>query len=261
MPKAGGPWERPEAQSHEPPPPGRHRWLIWLGLLAAVGAGIWGLTLAFPGAVSTGEDWAWVARGLAMVALVSTAILVPGRIRWAQGARHLGLWLAVVAVIAVAAAYRTELGGVANRVRAGLSSSYPVAVTAREMVVTQADGGGFLVMGAVNGQKVRFLIDTGASEIILSPADAERIGLDPRALRYDRPAETANGVGYGARFTVDELKVGSISLADVPVMVNQAPMSSSLLGMSFLSRLESFQVRGDRLYLRTPAYASSSMSQ
>ena len=55
---------------------------------------------------------------------------------------------------------------------------------------------------------------------------------------------------YGAQITVDRLAVGSIELTELPVVVNKAPMTSSLLGMTFLGRLESFQVRGHKLYLK-----------
>jgi aspartyl protease family protein len=105
-------------------------------------------------------------------------------------------------------------------------------------------------MGQVNGQIVRFLVDTGASETVLSPADAKRIGVETSALRFDQPADTANGVGYGASFIADSLAVGTIRFASVPMLINQAPMSSSLLGMSFLKRLESFKVSGRKLYLK-----------
>jgi len=118
-------------------------------------------------------------------------------------------------------------------------------------VVTQGDEGGFFVMGMVNGQRVRFLVDTGASDTVLSPADAKRLGIDLETLTFDKTAETANGMGYGAAFTADSLAVGSIAFSDMPLVVNQAPMSSSLLGMTFLRRLESFQVKGDKLYLKS----------
>jgi aspartyl protease family protein len=69
------------------------------------------------------------------------------------------------------------------------------------------------------------------------------------ALDFGLSAETANGVGYGAPIRAT-LEVGPIDLADFPMTVNQAPMRRSLLGMSFLNRLQSFEVRGDTLILR-----------
>jgi aspartyl protease family protein len=105
-------------------------------------------------------------------------------------------------------------------------------------------------MGQVNGAPVRFAIDTGANGVLLAPADAARAGIDPDGLKFSAPGETANGVGYMAPVTLDKLAVGQISLANVPAAIDKAPMSSSLLGMAFLKRLESFEVKGDQLTLR-----------
>lgn len=246
----GGPWNTEEDEPTPPDAP-RGRRLAWLVLLAGLTGLVWLLFKAFPGAVSTPEDWGRLAQGTVLLVIVSTALLAPGRVRWAEKARHAGIWLGILMVLALGVTYRTELGGVVQRVGMQFSSSYPVAVSPRELVVTQGDDGGFLVMGKVNGQRVRFLVDTGASDVVLSPADARRIGIDSAQLTFDRPSETANGVGYGAAYRADSLAVGDIAFGDVPVIVNQAPMSSSLLGMTFLRRLESFQIKGDKLYLRS----------
>jgi aspartyl protease family protein len=252
MSPPSGPW----AQGPDDPEPRRPRarLLIWLALLLATAAGVTLLFRIFPGGVSTGEDWAWLARGVALVALVSAGILAGGRINWGQKARHAAIWAGIIAVLALGAAYRDELMGVGQRLRSEFSPSYAVATGPRELVVTQDEDGGFYVMGQVNGQPVRFLVDTGASEIVLSPADARRLGVNLDTLTFDHAAETANGVGYAAPFTADSLAVGSIRFDNVPVAINQAPMRNSLLGMSFLKRLDSFQVSGRKLYLkaRTP---------
>jgi aspartyl protease family protein len=106
-------------------------------------------------------------------------------------------------------------------------------------------------MAEANGIPLRFLIDTGASDVVLSPAAARAIGIDMEALRFTRVFNTANGTVRGAPYNLASLKVGPIELANVPVSVNQAEMDVSLLGMTFLNRLESFEFRGRQLYLRT----------
>jgi aspartyl protease family protein len=98
---------------------------------------------------------------------------------------------------------------------------------------------------------VRFLIDTGASGVVLTPGDARRLGFDPRRLRYTRIAETANGTVRSAPIRLDFIAVGQIRMLDFPASVNEADMTDSLLGMSFLSRLRSFEVR-DGLFIMRP---------
>jgi aspartyl protease family protein len=102
----------------------------------------------------------------------------------------------------------------------------------------------------VNGAPVRFIIDTGASDIVLSPSDARRAGVDMASLDFARGYETANGAGRGARVVLKSLQVGQVHAADVEASVNAAPMRASLLGMAFLKRFESIEVRGGRLVLR-----------
>jgi len=244
-----GPWDQ------EPPAPAgrpasRSGVWIWLAILAAAGAGLWLLIRAFPGALGSGQDRAWIGYYLVWIVFISLRLVSGGPIRWKEKVRHGAIWVGVIGVLALGYSYRAELGGVVQRVRGEFSGGYPVATGARELVVTAADGGGFYVMGKVNGQVVRFLVDTGASDTVLSPADAERIGVDTAALTFDRTAETANGTGYGAAFTADSLAVGSIAFSDMPMVVNQAPMTSSLLGMSFLRQLESFHVKDGKLHLK-----------
>jgi aspartyl protease family protein len=251
MASEGGPWGR---EGDEPPKRPRSgvqasRWLIWLAILAAVAGALWLLAGAFPGSLQDTEDRVWLFAMFAFAAAISARVLVPGRIAWGEKTRHVAIWVGIVAVLVLGFAYRDELAGVGQRVRAEFSSSYPVATGAHELVVAEGEGGGFFVMGQVNGQPVRFLIDTGASDTVLSPADAQRVGVNPASLRFDHLAETANGTGYGATLVIDSLTVGPIKLSGLPAVVNKAPMTYSLLGMTFLRRLNSFQVRGRRLYL------------
>ncbi|MGH6964972.1 MAG: retropepsin-like aspartic protease family protein [Phenylobacterium sp.] len=249
MPDAGGPWRDKPAEEVKSTIPRGRVW-VWLGFLVAAAALVALLSKLFPGQLTSGGDWAAFAWGIGVVVLVSVNILGRGPIRWGEKARHAAIWAAIVGVLVLGVTYRDELLGVGQRIRGEFSSSYPVATGAHELVVSQDPDGGFYLMGRVNGQAVRFLVDTGASETVLSPADAERIGVDAAGLAFDHPSETANGVGYAAPFTADSLAVGTIRFENMPILVNQAPMSSSLLGMTFLKRLESFRVSGRKLYLK-----------
>ncbi|HLZ74404.1 retropepsin-like aspartic protease family protein [Phenylobacterium sp.] len=249
MSNEGGPWGREEPEA--PAAPRRPPWrlLIWLALMAAIAGGIWLLSRAFPGRLGALDDQGAVLRTATILVILSLGVFRARKVHWGRAAKFVGLWAVVIAVLVVGLTYRDELMGVGQRIRSEFSSSYPVASGPRQLVVTASEGGGFMIMGKVNGQPVRFLVDTGSSDTVLSPADAERLGIDSKGLPFDHLAETANGTGYGARYTARTLEVGPIRVDDMPMVINQAPMSFSLLGMTFLSRLESFQVRGRQLYL------------
>ena len=93
------------------------------------------------------------------------------------------------------------------------------------------------------------MIDTGASDVVLSPADAERLGLRPDRLRFTGRASTANGEVAFAPVRLREIRIGQLTRHDLDVVVNRSPMPFSLLGMSFLASLEGWEARGDRLML------------
>ena len=247
-----GPWDFPDSQPPAPAPRRlasfrRSRWAL-LALIAGIGLMLFALAGLFPGRVDAKDDWFGIAGGLGMAVLIG-ARLLSGRLAGGTG-KHLAIWTAVVMVLVLGYSFRDDLTGVFQRVRSELVPSYPVQAAGGDLVIARDQDGGFVVMGQVNGQPVRFLVDTGSSDIVLSPADAKRLGVDPSALTFGKPVETANGLGYGAPFTADTLKVGSISLTQVPMSINKAPMSTSLLGMAFFNRMKSFRVEGDRLFIR-----------
>jgi clan AA aspartic protease (TIGR02281 family) len=119
-----------------------------------------------------------------------------------------------------------------------------------EYVVEAGPGGHYLVEALVNGAPVTFLVDTGASDIVLTLDDARRIGLEPRTLAFTQRFSTANGEVRGAPVVLREIRIGQLSLFDVTASVNEAALEVSLLGMSFLEQLSGYQVERGRLILR-----------
>ena len=136
--------------------------------------------------------------------------------------------------------------------RASPASDGPGATPASDAwqyVVEAGPQGHFLIEAAINGVPVTFLVDTGASEIVLTIADARRLGFDPHHLEFSQRFRTANGEVQGAPVQLRELRVGQFSLYDLEASVNAAPLPVSLLGMSFLSRLHGYRVEDRRLIL------------
>ncbi len=236
------PWQPPK---HEGPHVGLY---LWLAAVAGVGLLVLLLVRAFPGEDHFSNPD--LIRILAVLALVSSSLLFVRRFNLKQTVRNIALWLGVGAVLVLGYSYQDELLDLGQRLRADLIPGTPLQTEAGEMVISASAGGGFHANGTVNGTPVRFLVDTGASSIVLTPGDARRLGIDLDSLMFNRAYETANGIGYGASTVVDELTVGHIRLTNVPVSINQAPMRNSLLGMTFLNRMKSFNISGRKLVLR-----------
>lgn len=248
-----GPWEQadpPAVAPSRPPSPPRHRLWLWLGLLAAVGVLALALMRAYPEAIQTGDDQASLFLRLGMVVLVSTVLLrgLHGSPR--QYLKYAAIWTSIIAVLALGYAYRAELMQIPQRLQLAFNVGTPVTVGERTLVVPQGEDGHYVVDGLINGKRVRFMVDTGATETVLSPADARRLGVPVDTLTYGYESETANGKGYSAAYDATSLEVGAIRLEGFRVMVNKAPMSGSLLGMSFLKRLEAFEFRDRQLILK-----------
>jgi clan AA aspartic protease (TIGR02281 family) len=119
-----------------------------------------------------------------------------------------------------------------------------------EQVIEAGDHGHFLVDALVNGRPITFLVDTGASHVVLNAMDAGRIGLGNGRLRYSHRFSSANGTVRAAPVTLRELRIGQLQLHDLDAFVNEGPLDISLLCMSFLHRLEGYEVRRGRLLLR-----------
>jgi aspartyl protease family protein len=131
-----------------------------------------------------------------------------------------------------------------------VSQAAQPGATGDELVVRAGPNGHFMVDAVVDGVEIRFLVDTGASSVVLTAEDAERLGYRLDGLEYSQRYQTANGEILGAPVVLPELRIGDLEIEDVRSSVIRAPLSTSLLGMTFLSRLESFEVRDEGLILR-----------
>ena len=125
-----------------------------------------------------------------------------------------------------------------------------VVAYGEEIVIHPGPSGHFIADAVVNGHEMRFLVDTGASIVMLTPDDANLLGFDLWDDDYSQVFQTPNGVLRGAPVILDEVQIGPIALSDVHATVAEAPSVISLLGMSFLQRLDGYEVRDGEMVLR-----------
>ncbi|MSU89873.1 TIGR02281 family clan AA aspartic protease [Rhodobacteraceae bacterium 2CG4] len=124
------------------------------------------------------------------------------------------------------------------------------SLVATDVTLRRAFDGHFYSEVEVNGAPVRFVVDTGATVVILSREDARRIGLDPDALDYTGRARTANGEVRMAPVTLDEMTLAGVTMRNVRAAVNGGALDTSLLGMSFLRLFEGVEMRDNRMVFR-----------
>jgi aspartyl protease family protein len=187
---------------------------------------------------------------IALVICIGGLMLSMFRENLSRVLEALTFWGVVGLLLVVGYSYRLELREAADRVIAELMPGH-VASHGRNVDVVRANTGDFAVAAHINGARVPMLLDTGATSVVLTQDAAKAAGLPIEVLNYSITVDTANGRTRAAAVTLDRLAVGSLTEHAVPALVAQpGQLKNNLLGMSFLNRLESWEVRGDKLRLR-----------
>ena len=124
------------------------------------------------------------------------------------------------------------------------------APAANAALLKLEDDGHYWASAEVDGRAVKFMVDTGASTVALTYDDARRIGLDPDQLDYSWRIRTAGGEVRGASVHLSAIRIGRVEVRNVEAMVLRDGLSQSLLGMTFLRELDSYEFRRGKLILR-----------
>jgi aspartyl protease family protein len=229
----------------------RHRllWLLLFGLLIAL------LVIAARngegtvGPLST-QQFGSLAYKLALLVFLAGTLIVLFRGRIKQALTGALLWAVVGLLLVVGYAYRFQLHDVAEQVLAELVPGH-VITHGRSVEIARANSGDFAISATINGARVAMVLDTGASSVVLTRDDAKAAGLPLEVLDYTVNIDTANGRTRAAPVTLDRIAIGGLVERSVEALIAQpGQLKTSLLGMSFLNRLQSWEVRGDRLFLR-----------
>lgn len=219
-------------------------WACALFILGLTGLLAW----RFPYAVQQQETVLGMFFSIAIFLWMAPGLIGSYGGRGGRLMKEMGLWALIVLVLVAGYAYRHELSN--NRIVASLVPNQVRVQGDRTMEISLAEDGHFYIETEVNGIPVSFMVDTGASDIVLSPAAAASLGFTPETLNFTRVYSTANGYGRGAPVMLNVMRVGNMQLNEVAASVNDAAMDHSLLGMSFFRRLSGFEVQGDRMILR-----------
>ncbi len=156
--------------------------------------------------------------------------------------QHAAVWgLIFIGVVAAV--------GLWDDIRATVAPRQSISADQGRIELPRAPDGHYYLAAEVNGAPVRFVVDTGASDIVLSREDAIAAGLHPDDLNFTGQASTANGIVRTAPVRLDTLAVGGISDRGVRAVVNSGELRESLLGMGYLERFTSVQITGGKLVL------------
>ena len=171
MPNQNGPWRKTENKGSR-----FHFGLyLWIGFLLAVGLTIWLLFVFFPEQAPSDEyTYFRIVNLVSILVLISSGLIYARKIRLGEVVRNISIWTGLTAVLLIGYSYRNELTTLINRVGGELVPGHAASSTENELVITASNNGHFYVYGKANGKRVRFMVDTGASGIVLSPQAASR---------------------------------------------------------------------------------------
>jgi aspartyl protease family protein len=225
-----------------------------LVLLALVGLTVF-LNAQFPGALREETSQMRLVYLTCLLAFVLGSMGLGWRRNAGVALKQALAWIGIALILVVIYTARDDLmglgGNFGSRVVSSLAPTKPVQVSGGVVYLSRAARDNhFRVDAVANGHVMNFLIDTGASDVALSSKDAQRLGFDLARLNFAQPYQTANGVTMGATVTLDSIQVGDITVHNVRGSVMQGDTGMSLLGMSFLNALGSYEFSGERLILR-----------
>ncbi len=188
-----------------------------------------------------GSDIARFAYLALLGAVVAGYFLAQNRKNLGKVAQQAMIW--VLIFVGVIAGY-----GLWSDIQRDLAPRQSVLSTGQVEVPRMFDGH-FYLTARLNGEPVEFVVDTGATDVVLTKADALRIGIDLDALTYTGSAMTANGMVRTARARIDRISVGEIEDRNLEVWINEGEMDRSLLGMAYLRRFSRIEIADDTLIL------------
>jgi len=202
-------------------------------------------------------DSLMLAYGVAFLILVGVPLITTYRGRFGTAIRDLLAWTGLAAILVAGYSFREDLTGLYYRIAGELlppGTHLETSMTAggeRSVKIRRRPDSHFVAKIGVNGTPISMIVDTGASTVVLKQTDAALIGIDPKSLVYSVPVQTANGQTFAARVRLGSVTIGAIRLEQVEALVARpGALRESLLGMSFLSRLKSYEFSGDYLTLR-----------
>lgn len=190
----------------------------------------------------SGDQYGNLIYLLLLGAVLVSYMIVANRRQLGSMVRNAALWVFIF-LGAIAAV------GLWNDLRHDIAPRQSVMQDGSVITVPRSQDGHYYLTLEVNGKSVRFIVDTGATEIVLSRNDAARIGLDVENLVYSSRAFTANGIVQTAPVRLERIGFGGIEENGIRAVVNNGEMPESLLGMSYLNRFSTLSISNGTLTL------------
>ncbi|MBL3568840.1 aspartyl protease [Rhodovulum sulfidophilum] len=190
----------------------------------------------------TGDDFGRLIYLVLLATVIAGYFLLSHRRRLGQVAQQAAIWGLIF--IGVIAGF-----GLWSDIRNDVAPRQTVFADENRIEVPRAPDGHYYMTLRINDVPIRFVVDTGATDVVLTRDDAEKVGIDPQSLQFFGEAHTANGAVRTAPVRLDVVELGPVTDRNLRAFVNSGEMRESLLGMAYLNRFERIEVVRDRMIL------------
>ena len=195
------------------------------------------------------EDGPSLIWGIVCILLLISS-LAARRLPLAYVAKAALAWVAIFAALFAIFSFRYELKSIWERVKADISGTSGQTVNGDVIELRRQDDGHYWLQAEVNGNPVRFMIDSGATITAMNAQTAADSGVDVDTNGYPMILDTANGRVTAKRGSVKKLEIGSHSIADHKVVVSDSFGDTNVLGMNFLDSMKSWKVEANMMVLQ-----------
>lgn len=186
---------------------------------------------------------------LILLVFLVSGLIFRREIALSKALKYLALW-ALIALVGVGLyAYRYQFSDFKDRIFGAINPTTVRVNDNGEMVINLSSEGHFFMDVKINGVPMRFMIDTGASDIVIDKIQAQKLGINMQDLVFNKRYQTANGQSFGASVILQEVQVGNVKFNNISASVNSAELGMPLLGMSFLRQFRKYEFYQDRLVL------------
>lgn len=158
-------------------------------------------------------------------------------------------WAIIALLFIIIYSYKSEFINFKSRIFSELSPSSAQSRNNGDIIIKTSTNGHFYVTLTINNQKIRAMIDTGATDLTLNLKDAQKIGINISNLRFNKIYNTANGISYGSSVNLEKLSIAYLTFHNIKASVNQGSMQHSLIGINFLKKFKKYQFSNNELIL------------
>jgi aspartyl protease family protein len=197
----------------------------------------------------TNSDLPQIIYLVALLAFLLSSFFFNKQIKASKVFAQLSIWLVITFILIAIYSFRFEFLNLKQRVAGELFPSKISRIGERKLAIKAANDGHFYINILVNGKKIRFMVDTGASDIVLNYSDAQKLGINFKEISSFRRYQTANGFVVNGMINIEEMQLENIKFNNIQVAVSSKDIGNSLLGMSFLSQFEKYEFYQNNLVL------------